>query len=72
MGPHSNCHWRRIPFERIGKSPTGSGYFALEYWGDHFGTPPTSYFMVAKSRNDFKVDTKDAAVKFGCFGFKED
>ena len=71
----SNRHWRRIPFKYIGNSPTGSGYFALKYWGDHFGKPPTAnsvgYFMVAKTKNDFEVAREDVAAEFGRFGFKE-
>ena len=58
-------------FSDIGSSPPGSGYIALQYWGNYFGKPSKSpyYFIIdIDSSTKFKIAPKDSAAKHGRLG----
>ena len=62
-------------FSDIGYSPPGSGYIALQYWGNLFGKPSTSpyYFVIdLDSNTKFKIAPKETAAKHGRLGVLKD
>ena len=75
MGDISNSFWRYIPFSDIGYSPPGSGYIALQYWGNHFGSPSTTayYFVMdLKSKSaPFRIAPKEIAAQLGRLGHRD-
>lgn len=74
MGDISNSYWRYVPFSEIGYSPPGSGYLALQYWGNHFGPPSSkSYYFVMEINNrsaPFRIASKETAAKSGRLGHR--
>ena len=69
----SDCYWTYIWFGHIGESPYGSSYFALQFWGTHFGTPSSTpyYFVIdPKNRIPFRIAPRDVAAKHGRLGIE--
>lgn len=65
----SNSYWRRVSFQTIGPSPSGSGYFALQYWGNEFGPPNyKEYYFVIEDKTTFKIAAVEEASKHGRLG----
>ena len=73
MGNISNCYWKYIWFGNIGNRPAGSGDFALQYWGTHFGVDPDAapyYFVIEITDNkaSFRIAPRDVAANYGRLG----
>lgn len=72
MDHESDKYWKKVPFEDIGECPDGSGYFALQYWGDAFDSPtPKNYYFIIDNKKIFRVATIEEAAEHGRLGLVE-
>ena len=67
MGNIKNSYWKYIRFDVF---PSGSGYFALQYMGTHFGNPNSHprYFVIENNAT-FRIADCDVAKQYGALGF---
>ena len=66
-----DCYWSYVLFEDIGGcSPRGSGYIALQYWGNRFHSPASHpyYFVIEMGEDNvpsFKIGPNEIALQYG-------